>query len=99
MTDFRERPSKETIKQAIQATVLERFSEGNVLRVDVDFESADEDDVIVVKVIFDASSIRLNRENAASLGRELREALSRIHESGFPLLRFISKNDVEGKAA
>lgn len=88
------------VEEAIQDVVRARFSNVNILRVDVkEGEDHDGDRVFFVTVVFDADIKDLDASRLSGLTRHLRSRLFDMGEERFPYTRFVSKADFEGAAA
>ena len=88
------------IREAVESIVKERFDNVEIVRVDVE-EGRDHDgeDVLYVRVVFDADVNELRAERMSGLVRHLRSRLGELGETRFPLTRYLSKSDYEGAAA
>ncbi len=88
------------IEEIVKETLSGHFDHIRILKIDVQKDvDADGDDVLLINVIFDGSPKDLDAEKLSGLTRYLRPELDKIHESGLPLLSFISKADYEARAS
>lgn len=89
--------SRQEIQKAVTDVLAERFGEGvRIVRVssseDVD---SDGDPILLVKVVYDAPSEKLDAREASGVVRYLLPRLRDIAESRFPILSFIAKSDAK----
>ena len=85
----------ESIKEAIESVVKTRFEEGQIVSVSVQPDvDADGEDILRVRIVFNANRPTLDAELASSLIRHLRLKIEEIGETAFPIMSFVSKADI-----
>lgn len=88
---------KQDIEKAVFEVLTERFGEGvNIISVfssdDVD---SDGDPILVVRVVYETPSEKLDAREASGVVRHLLPRLQAISESRFPILSFVAKSDAK----
>ncbi|MBC6437989.1 MAG: hypothetical protein GDA52_07605 [Rhodobacteraceae bacterium] len=91
------------IRKIVEDLVKERLTDARNVEVtvteDVGFE--DDEPILRVRVVYDPPNGQYMLKRGATYGftRPLRDALSKIGVSEFPITSFVSRNDIEGEAA
>ena len=88
------------LKQAFSAVFQEEFSDVTLDNVELteDVDSSG-DPIIRVKFVFDVGGGRLEPEKVKGLLRHLRDSLSKLDESRFPIVSFERADERTGEAA
>jgi hypothetical protein len=90
----------DTLESLVADMVRSRLGDVNVVDVKVEEEITFEDDTILrVYVIYQNKENRLDAEKVSGFLRWLRPALRDHGERRFPVMSFISKNEVKGDLA
>lgn len=90
------------VQSVIEGVVADRLAGAVRVRfVDVrEGVDGEGEDILVVRVVYDAGSSSLDPKRLAGLARHIRSKLSdAIAEERFPLLSFVSDREVEAAAA
>ena len=82
------------LKSVIEAVVRNRFDDVEIVAVDIKPDvDEDGDRVLLVEIVFDADSGRLDAGRASGLVRHMLPKIADLGEQAFPILSFISKSD------
>lgn len=91
--------SDKRLKSEIQKELRRLIQSGEILDISLERgQDSDRDDVIFVHVIFDNKTNRLDARETSVVTRHVRDRLSKIGESSFPLFYYIAKSEA-GKLA
>jgi len=92
--------TEKEIHRVVEDVVKQRFDNVDIVRVDIE-EALDHDgeEVLLVRVVFDADLSAMKADRMSGLVRHLRSSLAKIGEARFPLTSYLSKSDFEGAAA
>lgn len=90
----------ELLRAAIEDVVRRRFSNINILRVEVsEGEDHDGEPAVFVRIVFDGRPEDFDPAALTGITRHLRARLHSMHETRFPYTRFVSRDELDGVAA
>ena len=89
-------PHTDEIKQVVHDYLTASFTDIEVVSISVDRTiDADDDDVLLVKVVFKArTKKRLDPQKTSGLVRHIRPNLADIGETAFPVFSFIADSEM-----
>ena len=85
------------LKRIIRAVLEEIFGDARI--GDVHVASAydeDGDEILRVKVVFDGTEEQFDARKASSVVRHMRPRLAMIGEQAFPIISYVSSNEMSG---
>lgn len=93
--------TEDQIRDIVTAVLAQRFPRMSVssIVVDPDFDE-DNDPIFMIKIIFDTSEVNLDTKETTSLIRYIVDKINREDQekgtkTGFPILSFIAKSEME----
>lgn len=88
------------IESSIASVLRSQFPQVEILQVHVD-EGHDHDDLpyLRVEIVFETKEKRLEPAKVKGLIRHIRTQLAKIEEERFPVLTFMTQQDVEDRTA
>lgn len=88
------------IRDAIGTVVREELHPAQIVSVKVDGDlDHDGDEILRITVIFDSDGGQLNTSKVLGLPRHLRKPLAALDEKRFPILTFLTPEELDGAAA
>ncbi len=87
----------QTAKEIVQAVLKEIFGAARIGDVSVapDYDK-DGDEILRVKVVFDGTEEPFDARKATSVVRHMRPRLAQIGEQAFPLISYVSSDEMDG---
>ena len=88
---------QETAKEIVQTVLKEIFGDAWIADVHVvpDYDK-DGDEILRVKVVFDDTAEPFDARKAVSVVRHMRPRLAEIGEQAFPIISYVSSDEMDG---
>lgn len=86
---------KQAVYDVVKSVLKSRFRNINILSIDITPDvDEDGDQVLIVRVVFDAEEKRLDISETSGLVRRILPKMKAVGETRFPIFSFIAKSEM-----